>query len=734
MKIKFKVDGMHCSACSAAVEKAAKRAAGVTDATVNLIDKLLVAGGENFDAQKVISEVKKAGYKAKILADGEDGSVPAKSNASLIKLILSIAISAILMYVSMGMMAKKLPYPPFLKGTENAIAYASVQIVLTLAVMGLNYKFFVNGFKSLIKRSLNMDTLVSMGSFASFAYGIYAFVMIILKHNAGDAEAVMGYMHNLYFDSAAMILALVSLGKFLEEKAKSRTESAVTALKKLIPETANVIVNGVLTEVKIKDLKPGDVLAVKAGEGFAADCKVISGAGEANESALTGESMPVSKTAGDKCSAATTLLSGYVEAEITAVGKDTVFSGIIDLVENAELTKAPISRVADKISGIFVPTVIGIAVITLIVWLIIGKPFEFCFEKAISVLVVSCPCALGLATPVAVTVAMGAYAKNGVLIKNAETLENVGRIDTVAFDKTGTVTKGNVKVASVYGLTEADLKAVSKIESLSSHPVAAAINEYVKPADSEVIGFNSVQGRGVYGRVDGDEYYIGNFKFVEEFAFSAGVKEAAADGENSGKTVLYAAKNKTVTGFIAVADEIRENAAATIDGLKKLNVKSVIISGDNERVTESVAKAVGASEYYGGIMPDKKAGIVEELKKSGSVAFVGDGVNDSPALTVADVGIAVAGGTDIAVNSASVVLLKDDISSVYKTIKTGRRALKIIKENLFWAFFYNVIMIPVAAGAFSGLGVSLNPMIASAAMSLSSLFVVTNALRLSKNR
>lgn len=733
MKVKFKVDGMHCSACSAEVERAAKRVNGVTSATVNLMDKLLVAEGESFDAAAVIAEVKKAGYKAKTLADGDEDAAP-KRSASLIKLIISIALSAVLMYVSMGMMVGWMPYPHFLHGAKNAVLCASVQIVLTLAVMGINYKFFVGGFKSIIKRSLNMDTLVSMGSLASFIYGIYAFIMIIIKRNAGDAESVMSYMHNLYFDSAAMILALVSLGKFLEEKAKSRTESAVTALKKLIPKTANIVVNGEIKEVQIKDLKTGDVLAVKAGEGFAADCTVVSGAGEANESALTGESMPVSKAVGDKCSAATTLLSGYVEATVTAVGKDTVFSGIIDLVENAELTKAPISRVADKISAIFVPSVITVSIITLIVWLIIGRPFEFCFEKAISVLVVSCPCALGLATPVAVTVAMGMYAKNGVLVKNAETLENVGRITTVAFDKTGTVTKGNIKVASVYGLSETDLKAAAKIESLSSHPVAAAIAEYVSPADGEVTGFNSVQGRGVYGELSGDKYYIGNFKFVEAFEFAASVKEAASSEEGSGKTVLYVAKNQTIIGFISVADEVRDNAAKTIDGLKKSGVKSVIISGDNECVTRAVAKTVGASEFYGGVMPDKKAGIVEELKKSGMVAFVGDGVNDSPALTVADVGIAVAGGTDIAVSSASVVLLKDDLSSVLKTIKTGKRALRIIKENLFWAFFYNVIMIPVAAGVFSALGFSLNPMIASAAMSLSSLFVVSNALRLAKSK
>lgn len=732
MKVKFKVDGMTCSACSAAVERAAKRVDGVTSATVNLIDKILVADGVDFVAAEIISEIKKAGYKAKVLDEGEETAV--KGNATLIKLVTSLVLTAVLMYVSMGMMVKWLPYPPFLRGANNAIVYAGTQIVLTVAVMGVNYKFFVRGFKSVINRSLNMDTLVSLGSMASFGYGIYAFAMIIACVVDGDSAKVAVLSHNLYFESAAMILTLVSLGKFLEEKAKSRTESAVAALKKLIPKTANVIKDGEIKEIDIKELSVGDVLVVKSGEGFSADCKVVSGGGEANESALTGESMPVSKAVGDKCSAATVLSSGYVEATVTAVGKDTVFSGIVELVENAELTKAPIARVADKISGIFVPSVIAISIITFIVWIIIGKPFEFCFEKAISVLVVSCPCALGLATPVAVTVAMGMYAKSGVLVKNAETLENVGRITTVAFDKTGTITKGNVKVTSVYGLTDSDMEAVSKIESLSSHPVAQAVTEYVTPAYSEVIGFKSIQGLGVCGVVDGNEYYVGNKRFVEGFNLLTQVDEEIENCERSGKTVLYVAKNKSVIGFISVADEVRENAATTISELKKMNVKSVVISGDNECVTQAVASVVGAEEYYGGIMPDKKANIVERLKKSGKVAFVGDGVNDSPALTIADVGIAVAGGTDIAVSSASVVLLKDDVFKVSTTIKTGRRALRIIKENLFWAFVYNVIMIPIAAGVFSAIGVALNPMMASAAMSLSSLFVVSNALRLMKSK
>ncbi len=728
MKVKFTVQGMSCTACSSAVERAVNKVKGVEVATVSLTQKLLVVEGD-FNNVEIVKAVKNAGFKAKLYNNNqtdEGGEVVKK------RLLPSVILLIILMYFSMGAMIN-LPIPTFLTGEDGAIAFVLLQLFLASIIIVINKKFFISGYKAVIHLSPNMDTLVALGSGASYLFGVFALIMIIIGRSLGDSVLVNAYLKNLYFESSAMILTLVTVGKTLEERSKKKTESAVENLKSLAPSTATVLIDGKEVVVSVNDLSVGDVIVIKQGQSAPADCVVISGEGDMNEALLTGESMPVNKVIGSLIKTATVCESGYFTAKVEAVGEDTVFSKIIDYVLSAEATKAPVQRLADKISGIFVPVVTLITIITLVVWLLIGATFDFAFSRAISVLVISCPCALGLATPVAVTVAMGKSASFGVLIKNAEVLERIGLTSIIIMDKTGTVTEGKVKVGNVVGLSNEELLEVSAIEKLSSHPLAKAIVEYAPNSDFEVKDYYSVTGKGVKGVVNGNSYVIGSGSFTALYPIDEQLKSTSEIALLSGKSVLFVAKNGVVIGFIEVYDMIKPSSFEAVNSMREMGIYTVILSGDDEKVCNRVKAEVGAHEVYGGIMPEEKAEIVKKYKEKGKVAFIGDGVNDSPALTVADIGIAMSSGTDIAVNSSSVILLSNDLRSAVKAIRTGKKAGKIIKQNLFWAFIYNVLGIPIAAGVLYFTGVLLSPMLGALCMSLSSLFVVTNALRIYKN-
>ncbi len=729
MKVKFTVLGMSCTACSSAVERAVKKVNGVEDATVSLTQKLLVVEG-SFDNLEVIKAVKSAGFKASLYKERE--KLQSDGNGIKKRLIPSIILLVVLMYFSMGSMIG-LPLFNFLKGESGAIYFVVIQLVLSTAIIIINRKFFINGFKAVVSLAPNMDTLVALGSGASYLFGIFAFVMIIIGKITQNSQMVLSYLGHLYFDGSAMILTLVTIGKALEERSKIKTESAVEKLRSLAPDDAVVLINDKEEKVSVKDLKVGDVIVIKQGYSAPADAEVIWGEGNMNESSLTGESVPVQKQVGCEIKTATVCESGYLTARVKAVGEDTVFSKIINYVLSAEASKAPVQRLADKISGIFVPTVTVLAVITLIVWLLIGQPFNFAFSRAVSVLVISCPCALGLATPVAVTVATGKSATFGVLIKNAEVLEKIGLVNVVIMDKTGTVTEGKIKVGKTVGLTDLELQEISCIEKLSAHPLANAVVDYVSQSNFEVSEFLSVTGKGVKGIVNQNSYVIGNKDFIALYDTPPDLKSEAEVSLNQGKSVLFVAKNGVVKGFIEVYDMIKPTSKNAVEEMKNLGVSTVILSGDDVKVSERVKKEVGADEVYGGMLPEEKAQRVKDYQKQNKVMFVGDGVNDSPALTVADVGVSMSSGTDIAVSSSDVILLSNDLNSVVKAIKTGKKAGRIIKQNLFWAFFYNVLGIPIAGGVLYGLGILLSPMIASLLMSVSSLFVVTNALRIYKD-
>lgn len=726
MKVKFTVLGMSCSACSSAVERAVNKVDGVSVATVSLTQKLLVVEGD-FSNADIISAVKNAGFKARLYSDEKT-----VDNGLKKRLISSVILLAILMYFSMGAMIG-LPTFDFLKGESGAICFVALQIILSTAVIIINKKFFINGYRAVIHLAPNMDTLVALGSFASYLFGIFAFIMIIIGRVNGDSVLVNNYLQNLYFESSAMILTLVTVGKTLEERSKKKTESAVEKLKSLAPDTATILLDGKEVTVSVKELKVGDIIVIKQGLSAPADAEVISGEGDMNESSLTGESMPVFKEAGSLIKTATLCESGYLTARVTALGEDTVFSKIIDYVLSAEASKAPVQKLADKISGIFVPTVTVISIITLAIWLIIGKPFDFAFSRAISVLVISCPCALGLATPVAVTVATGKCASFGVLIKNASVLERIGKVQVIVMDKTGTVTQGKVRVGKVVNLTSQEVSEICAVEKLSSHPLAKAVVELSPDVSFEVKDYLSVTGKGVKGSVNGNIYVIGNKNFVALYPISEEIANEADLSLSQGKSVLFVAKNGSVIGFLEVYDMVKPTSLEAVNGMRELGIRTAILSGDDTKVSKRVREEVGVDEAHGGVLPEEKAEKVNEYKKLGTVAFIGDGVNDSPALSVADIGIAMSSGTDIAVSSADVILLSNDLRSVVKAVKTGKKAGKIIKQNLFWAFFYNVLGIPIAGGALYFAGVLLSPMIAAAAMSLSSLFVVTNALRIYKN-
>ena len=724
MKKKYTVNGMMCSACSSSVERVVKRIKGVNSVAVNLNSKLLAVECDNqVTDDMIITAVKKAGFEAYLRAD----KVSLKKQNIGLRLTLSIIITVILSYLSMGRMWGIVPKVIY---SGNAIIfYIALLMALTIPVIILNRAFFISGFKSLIKKAPNMDTLVGVASASAFIFGVFALIMVIIGVTNNNAIMVEKYSNSLYFESSAMILTLVTVGKFLEDKAKSKTESAVSKLRKLAPNEATVLNNGVEVKVKVEDLKLDDIVIIKAGESAPIDGVVIDGEGEMNESSLTGESLPITVTVGSAVKTATVCVSGYLVVKVTAVGSQTIFGKIIDYVESAEATKAPIARLADKVSGIFVPTVICISIKTLIVWLIISRSFDTALSYAISVLVISCPCALGLATPVAITVAMGKSASYGILIKNAETLENVGLIKTAVFDKTGTITKGKAVVEKVEGISNTDLLAISSIEKMSSHSLGVAVTEYLS-ANEMVDNFVSFTGKGVSGEVNGSVYHIGNESFISNYCkFNS---NDANEYLQLGKTVLFAEKNGEFLGFIVVSDKIKNEAYVAISSLNEIGVNTVILSGDNSVVTETVRKELNANVAIGEVLPENKAEKVNEFKKLGKVMFTGDGVNDSPALTVADVGVAIGGGTDIAITSADVVLMNNDPSKLYNLVKLGKKTRRIIKQNLFWAFIYNVLMIPVAGGVFAFLGLSLSPMIAAACMSLSSIIVVTNALRIKK--
>lgn len=749
MKVKFSVEGMSCAACSASVERVSKRVEGVTNAEVNLLAKTLVVECEKDTPelrQKIITAVEKAGFsaapadqKAEEAAIIKEDKKKEKSEAENMKrrLIASVAILAVLMYLTMGHMVG-LPVPHIFHGAENLVVFAFTQLLLTLPIVYLNRKFYIVGFKALWNRSPNMDSLVAVGSAAALVYGVFAIYMIGYGLGHGDPELAKTYGSNLYFESAAMILTLVSVGKFLEERSKNKTGAAVEHLMKLAPDTAIVEKNGVQVEVKTSALQVGDIIIVKPGQSLPADGSIVEGSSSIDESALTGESIPVEKTVGSRVMTASINKTGSFKFRAEKVGGETALAKIIDLVRDAGATKAPIAKLADKVSGIFVPVVMSIAAVTLIVWLILGRSFDFALSRGISVLVISCPCALGLATPVAVTVSVGRLAERGILVKSAEALEILHEAKTVALDKTGTITEGHPSVTDVISENEDELLTVAAaLEASSEHPLAEAIRAYTDEkgfAPAKIDDFSAVPGRGVKAVMNGKNVAAGNIAFMKEIGAVQNDEYASTLDElaKKGRTPMLFAVDGKLAGIIAVADRIKPTSADAISKLHSMNVKTMMLTGDNRLTAEAIAKESGVDDVTAEVLPQDKERVVDGLRKSGIVTFVGDGINDSPALTRADVGIAIGSGADIAIDSADIVLMKNDLGDVPTAIDFSRRTIRNIKQNLFWAFFYNTLGIPVAAGVLAPLGVTLSPMLGAAAMSLSSLFVVTNALRLYK--
>ena len=739
----YDVTGMSCAACSARVEKAVGKVKGVTSCSVSLLTNSMGVDG-TASPQEIISAVEKAGYGARLKGaktennDTDAGSLRDTETPGLRKrLIASIVFLVILMYFSMGHMMWGFPLPSWFDG--NHVAMGLVQLLLSAIIMVINGKFFINGFKGFINRSPNMDTLVALGSGASFVWSVYALFMMTDAQLHQNADAVMMYMDEFYFESAAMILTLITVGKLLEARSKGKTTDALKGLVSLAPKTANVIRNGTEYTVPVKEVIKGDIFVVRPGESIPVDAVVTDGESTVNESALTGESIPVDKTVGDNVSAATINQTGFITCRATRVGEDTTLSQIIKMVSDAAATKAPVAKIADKVSGIFVPTVIAIAVVTTIVWLLLGQNFAYALARGISVLVISCPCALGLATPVAIMVGNGVGAKNGILFKTAVSLEEAGKAKTVVLDKTGTVTSGKPVVTDILPAESTSgkklLEYAYSLETKSEHPLAGAVNLKAEESGStarEVTDFEALPGNGLVAKLDGKELVGGNLGFISERAqVSAQQREVAESLAEQGKTPLFFAYDGKLLGTVAVADTIKEDGVAAIAELHKMGLEVIMLTGDNQRTADAVGKAVGVDRVIAGVMPDGKEKVVRELSEQGKTIMVGDGINDAPALTRADTGIAIGAGTDIAIDAADIVLVKSRLGDVPAAIKLSRATLRNIKENLFWAFIYNVIGIPVAAGVFINLfGWQLNPMFAAAAMSLSSFCVVTNALRL----
>ena len=745
----YTVTGMSCAACSTRVEKAVSKVPGVTSCSVSLLTNSMGVEGSATD-QEIIKAVADAGYGASAKdAEGEKNGGANSAAASeealadhetpILKkrLLYSVGFLLVLMYFSMGHMMWNWPLPAFMDG--NHVMMGLVQLYLTVIIMVINQKFFINGFKSLFHGAPNMDTLVALGSFASFGYSSYALFAMTYAEHQGDAEAVMGYMHEFYFESAAMILTLITVGKMLEARSKGKTTDALKSLMKLSPKTAVVEKEGKETEVPVEQVRIGDVFVVRPGENIPVDGVVLEGNSAVNEAALTGESIPVDKQAGDRVSAATINQSGFIRCEATRVGEDTTLSQIIRMVSDAAATKAPIAKVADKVSGIFVPAVISIAVLTVIVWLIAGESVGFALARGISVLVISCPCALGLATPVAIMVGNGMGAKNGILFKTAVSLEETGKVEIVALDKTGTITSGEPKVTDVLaadGTSEEELlKLAYSLESRSEHPLAKAIVAYGAEKQAEQIPvseFKALPGNGLEGKVGDADVKGGSLKFAQsQTEISEKIKSQAEKLAEEGKTPLMFLKNGILAGMIAVADVIREDSPQAVKELQNMGIEVVMLTGDNERTAKAIGRQAGVDRVIAGVLPDGKEEVIRRLKEQGKVAMVGDGINDAPALTRADMGIAIGAGADVAIDAADVVLVKSRLSDVPAAIRLSRGTLRNIHENLFWAFFYNVIAIPLAAGIWIPIfGWKLNPMFGAAAMSLSSFCVVTNALRL----
>ena len=741
---------MSCAACSSRVEKAVSKVPGVTSCSVSLLTNSMGVEGTATE-QEIIKAVEDAGYgaakKGGSTATAKQSAAGNQSGEDMLKdretpvlkrrLIASLGFLIVLMYFSMGHMMWGWPVPGFMK--DNHVMMGLLQMLLTIAVMVINQKFFINGFKGLIHRAPNMDTLVALGSGASFAYSTYALFAMTDAQVRGDMDAVMSYMHDFYFESAAMILALITVGKMLEARSKGKTTDALKGLMKLAPKTAVVIRDGNEVQVSIEQVQRGDLFVVKPGENIPVDGEVIEGNSAVNESALTGESIPVDKSVGDKVSAATVNQSGYLKCRATRVGEDTTLSQIIQMVSDAAATKAPIAKIADRVSGVFVPAVITIAVITTIVWLIAGQSIGFALSRGIAVLVISCPCALGLATPVAIMVGNGMGAKNGIMFKTAVSLEETGKMEIVALDKTGTITSGEPKVTDIIpaeGMTEDTLlRYAYALENKSEHPLARAILEKAAEEHAvieDVTEFQALPGNGLTAVLDGHTLYGGNRTFISsKVKVDENIRKTAEKLAEEGKTPLFFGNEERLLGVIAVADVIKEDSPQAIKELQNMGIHVVMLTGDNERTAKAIGKQAGVDEVIAGVLPEGKEQVIRKLKEKGKVAMVGDGINDAPALTRADMGIAIGAGTDVAIDAADVVLMKSRLSDVPAAIRMSRATLRNIHENLFWAFFYNVIGIPLAAGVWYPLfGWKLNPMFGAAAMSLSSFCVVSNALRL----
>lgn len=756
----YTVTGMSCAACSARVEKAVSKVDGVTSCSVSLLTNSMGVEGSATDAQ-IVEAVEQAGYGAspkgtatesendkannslEQLKAAQDALVDRETPKLVNRLIASLIFLAVLMYFSMGHMMWGWPLPEFFNG--NHVAMGLLQLLLTVAVMVINQKFFISGFKGLVHGAPNMDTLVALGSAASFGYSVYALFAMTAAQVNGDMDAVMSYMHEFYFESAAMILALITVGKMLEAHSKGKTTDALKSLMQLAPKTATVVRDGVEQEISVDAVKKGDIFVVRPGENIPVDGEIIDGTTAVNESALTGESIPVDKQPKDAVSAATVNQSGFIKCRATRVGEDTTLSQIIQMVSDAAATKAPIAKIADRVSGVFVPAVITIAIITIIAWLIAGETVGFALARGISVLVISCPCALGLATPVAIMVGNGKGAKSGILFKTAASLEATGRTQIVALDKTGTITCGEPKVTDIVpdetffeetGNNAGKLLAIAaSVEAKSEHPLAKAIMERAKTdeiAVAEVTDFSAVVGNGLTAILAGKMIKAGNLAFVSKFVkVSDDIRAKAVEFSKEGKTPLFFAADDRLCGIIAVADTIKEDSPEAVRQLKNMGIRVVMLTGDNEQTANAIGKQAGVDEVIAGVLPDGKEAVIRKLKKQGRVAMVGDGINDAPALTRADMGIAIGAGSDVAIDAADVVLMKSRLIDVPAAVRLSRATLTNIHENLFWAFFYNVIGIPLAAGLwYPLLGWKLNPMFGAAAMSLSSFCVVTNALRL----
>ena len=756
----YTVTGMSCAACSARVEKAVSKVDGVTSCSVSLLTNSMGVEGSATDAQ-IVEAVEQAGYGAspkgtatesendkannslEQLKAAQDVLVDRETPKLRNRLIASLIFLVVLMYFSMGHMMWGWPLPEFFNG--NHVAMGLLQLLLTVAVMVINQKFFISGFKGLIHGAPNMDTLVALGSAASFGYSVYALFAMTAAQVNGDMDAVMSYMHEFYFESAAMILALITVGKMLEAYSKGKTTDALKSLMQLAPKTATVVRDGVEQEISVDAVKKGDIFVVRPGENIPVDGEIIDGTTAVNESALTGESIPVDKQPKDAVSAATVNQSGFIKCRATRVGEDTTLSQIIQMVSDAAATKAPIAKIADRVSGVFVPAVITIAIITIIAWLIAGETVGFALARGISVLVISCPCALGLATPVAIMVGNGKGAKSGILFKTAASLEATGRTQIVALDKTGTITSGEPKVTDIVpdetffeetgNHAGALLAIAASVEAKSEHPLAKAIMERAKTdeiAVAEVTDFSAVVGNGLTAILAGKMIKAGNLAFVSKFVkVSDDMRAKAVEFSKEGKTPLFFTADDRLCGIIAVADTIKEDSPEAVRQLKNMGIRVVMLTGDNEQTANAIGKQAGVDEVIAGVLPDGKEAVIRKLKKQGRVAMVGDGINDAPALTRADMGIAIGAGSDVAIDAADVVLMKSRLIDVPAAVRLSRATLTNIHENLFWAFFYNVIGIPLAAGLwYPLLGWKLNPMFGAAAMSLSSFCVVTNALRL----